>query len=158
MEVYSEGRTSACIVNVFDEGTGSDRQLRAVTIGIDAACDEGSYCFLRYLSNWTTWVSCVGGAPGEQCPVQHSAQDLFKSVDGGSSWTFYFQEVRLGPDKTCISTADPENVVVTYIDSSGTITPAEPPISTVGLPLSGNTGDPPSPTPPNCAVGPGMAR
>ncbi|HTA39622.1 MAG TPA: prepilin-type N-terminal cleavage/methylation domain-containing protein, partial [Candidatus Acidoferrales bacterium] len=65
MKIFSEVRTLACSVDIFDQGTDADRQRRAVTLGVAGACNEGSSCFLRYISSWTTWVSCVRGDPSE---------------------------------------------------------------------------------------------
>ena len=78
-------------ISIFDRGTGNGRQEH----------DSYDWCsggnailvklFLEYTSSWTTWVSCVGGDPGQQCPVLHIRARLYRSDDGGASWTFYFQ-------------------------------------------------------------------
>ncbi len=159
LEVFAETHVQSCLIDVFDQASGGGTQMRGVTVAVLSGCSDGETCYLKYTSGWTTWVSCVGGDPGEQCPVLHTAEDLYKSTDGGKSWIFYFQELVLGPDKTCIQPSDAPDVVIAYTDTSGAITPSQPEIGTSGLPMPGSqAADPPSPMPPNCAVGPGMAH
>ncbi len=157
LEVFSEARVAACTIDVFDQGTTGARQAQTVAIAVQGGCANGAPCYLKYTSAWTTWVSCVGGDPGEQCPVLHTAQDLYRSSDGGNSWTFYFQNLILSSDKTCVPAPDVPIVPIAYLDNAGVITPVDPPIGTAGLPNAEGS-DPPVPTPPECAVGPGEVR
>jgi prepilin-type N-terminal cleavage/methylation domain-containing protein len=153
VEVFSENQIIACTIDVFDQNTGGGQQERLVTIGVEGPCNAGLSCYLQYNTTWTTYVSCVGD-PGDECPIEHYAQDLFMSSDGGSTWSFYFQELVLGSDKQCEGAANTPNVVISYTDNSGAIAPIQP-AGVSGLPVSGNVGDPPNPAPPDCAIGPG---
>jgi prepilin-type N-terminal cleavage/methylation domain-containing protein len=100
VELFSEQRDASCTIDVFDQGTGNSRQKRTVSIGVEGGCEKGAACYLEYDSSWDTWLPCVAGDPSEQCPVVHTAQDLYRSIDGGGSWAFFFQELVLS-NKTC---------------------------------------------------------
>jgi prepilin-type N-terminal cleavage/methylation domain-containing protein len=157
LEVFAESSVARCSVEIFDEGAVGGQQSQNVAISVQGGCHSGADCFLQYAGSWTTWVSCVGGNPGEQCPVLHSAQDIFKSSDGGDTWTFFFQQLILGTDKTCVNASPSPTVTIMYVDNGGQITPEQPPIGISGLPVQGALGDPPLPAPPDCAVGPAKA-
>ena len=82
---------ATCTLAVTDS-SGNVTPGNTLTVAVANACTTGT-CYLEYTQDWTTYVQCVGGAPGENCDVTHSAQDIYVSTDGGQSWTFFFQEL-----------------------------------------------------------------
>jgi hypothetical protein len=133
------------------DSTGSITSDNTVTVQVAGLCTPGIACYLEYDNTWSKPTQCVGKSTGDDCDGNSTADDIYYSEDGGQTWAFYFQALVLSL-KQCVTPSNVPNVTIVYYDRQGIISPTSPAIGTTGLPITGNAGDPPSPTPPACTV------